>query len=357
MTLSRLLLRILLFCTIVAGMSALPAAAASELKGAGATFPQPLYEMLFTMYQRRHAVKVVYEGVGSGEGLRLLSTRTIDFAGTDKMASQETTDAGSGAVLNIPTCVGAVVVVYNVPGNPKLRFTPEVVADIFLGRIKRWNDPRIAAVNPPGDLPDIPITVVYRIDASGTTFIFSDYLAKTSGEWSDRIGKGTFLKWPTGQGAKGNPGVAGLVRQIPGSIGYVELVYAIGNKMTFGSLRNRSGRFIVPTVKSVTAAASIDLASSADYSLTDTPVPDGYPVSGFTWIALYREQNYSGRTREKAQHLVKLLSFIVYEGQKYAPSLHYAPLPKNVRRSANTLLGTVTHGGAPVHRHREAAGR
>ncbi|OPY00849.1 MAG: Phosphate-binding protein PstS precursor [Syntrophorhabdus sp. PtaB.Bin047] len=357
MTPGRLLFLILLISILPAGMNALPASAASELRGAGATFPQPFYEMLFTMYRRGHAVKVRYEGVGSGEGLRLLATKTVDFAGTDKMARQEATDANSGAILNIPTCVGAVAVVYNVPGNPRLRFTPDIIADIFLGRIKRWSDPRIAAVNRPASLPDIPIAVVYRVDASGTTFIFSDYLAKTSREWNDSIGRGTSLKWPAGQGARGNPGVAGLVGQIPGSIGYAELVYAIGNKMTFGALRNRSGQFVMPTVKSVTAAASIDLASSADYSLTDTPVPDGYPISGFTWIAIYREQNYGGRPREKAEELVSLLSFIVRDGQKHAPSLHYAPLPKNARRSADTLLGKVTHGGVPVYRHREAAGK
>jgi len=357
MALGRLLFLILLLCTLPAGNSALPASAASELKGAGATFPQPFYEMLFTMYHRRHTVKVVYDGVGSGEGLKLLAARTVDFAGTDKMARQDAADAGSGTILNIPTCVGAVAVVYNVPGNPRLRFTPDIVADIFLGRIERWSDPRIAAVNRSAGLPDIPISVVYRIDASGTTFIFSDYLAKTSSQWKDSIGRGTSLKWPAGQGAKGNPGVAGLVGQIPGSIGYVELVYAIGNKMTFGALRNRSGRFVMPAVKSVTAAASINPASSADYSLTDTPVPDGYPISGFTWIALYREQDYGGKTREKAEDLVRLLSFIVHEGQKHAPSLHYAPLPKNVRRNADALLGRVTHGGVPVYRSREAAGK
>jgi phosphate transport system substrate-binding protein len=354
---SRLLFLILLLFILPAAMSALPAPAASELKGAGATFPQPFYEMLFNMYQRSHGVKVRYEGVGSGEGLRLLATRTVDFAGTDKMAVQGPSDTGSGTVLNIPTCVGAVAVVYNVPGNPNLRFTPDVIADIFLGRIKRWSDPRIAAANRSSALPNIPIAVVYRIDASGTTFFFSDYLANTSGEWNDRIGKGTSLKWPAGQGARGNPGVAGLVGQIPGSIGYVELVYAIGNKMTFGALRNRSGRFVMPTVKIVTAAASIDLASSSDYSLTDTSVPDGYPISGLTWIALYREQNYGGRTRERAEDLVKLLSFIVHEGQKHAPFLHYAPLPKNARKNADALLGTVTHGCSPVFRYREATGK
>ncbi len=358
MALFRCIFPVFFICVLLAsGVAPCLSSGASELTGAGATFPQPFYETLFSIYQRQRNIKVHYEGTGSGEGLRRLANRTIDFAGTDKMMSQGASDAASDAVLNIPTCVGAVAVVYNVPGNPKLRFTADIVSGIFLGRIKRWNDPRIATVNPRASLPEIPVSVVYRMDASGTTYIFSEYLAKTNRQWSDEIGKGTSLQWPTGQGAKGNPGVAGLVQQIPGSVGYVELVYATGNKMTFGALQNRSGRFIVPTVKSVTAAASIDLASRGDYSLTDTPVPDGYPISGFTWIALYREQNYSGRTREKAESLVNLLAFVIHEGQKHAPLLHYAPLPKSVRRSGDALLGSVTHGGVPVYRYRGTSGK
>ncbi len=341
-------------CFLLVSHSALcSSSSGSELRGAGATFPQPFYETLFSIYQRQNNIKVHYEGTGSGEGLRQLVSKTVDFAGTDKIMQQNTSEAGSGEVLNIPTCVGAVAVVYNVPGDPGLRFTPDIVADIFFGRIKRWNDPRIAAVNRHAALPEIPIAVIYRMDASGTTFIFSEYLARTSKEWNDRIGKGTSLTWPTGQGAKGNPGVAGLVRQIPGAVGYVELVYAIGNKMTFGFLQNRSGRFIAPSVKSVTAAASIDLSARNDYSLTDTMVADGYPISGFTWITLYREQNYARRSRETAENLVNLLAFVIHDGQKQAPLLHYAPLPKSVRRSANRLLGMVTHSGIPVYKNKK----
>lgn len=341
-------------CLLLVAQSALcSSSGGSELHGTGATFPQPFYETLFSIYQRQHNVKVHYEGTGSGEGLRRLASRTVDFAGTDKIMQQGASGADSEEVLNIPTCVGAVAVVYNVPGDPRLRFTADIVADIFFGRIKRWNDPRIVSVNRHAALPGIPITVIYRLDASGTTFIFSEYLARTSKEWKDRIGKGTSLTWPTGQGARGNPGVAGLVRQIPGAVGYVELVYAIGNKMSFGSLQNRSGRFIAPSVKSVTAAASIDLSARNDYSLTDTGVADGYPISAFTWIALYREQNYTRRSRETAENLVNLLAFIIHDGQKQAPLLHYAPLPKSVRRSADRLLGMVTYGGTPVYKNKK----
>lgn len=354
MALRRLFI-ILFLCILLAGNGEQPAHGA-ELKGAGATFPQPFYETLFSLYKRQHAVKVNYEGVGSGEGLRLLENKSVDFAGTDRIPPGPG-DKSSSAIVNIPTCVGAVAVVYNIPGNPGLRFTADMVADIFLGRIKRWNDPRILALNRQASLPDIPVTVVHRIDTSGTTFIFSDYLAKTSREWKEKIGRGTSVQWPTGQAARGNPGVAGLVRQIPGAIGYVELVYAIGNRMTFGALRNRSGSFITPTVKSVSAAASIDPKSQDDYSLTDTSVPGGYPISGFTWIALFREQNYGGRSKENADALVGLLSFIIHEGQKQAPSLHYAPLPRNVRKGAHALLGTVTYGGVPIRRQPEEAGR
>lgn len=324
-----------------------------ELKGAGATFPQPFYEALFSIFNRQSNIKVRYEGVGSGEGLRRFVEKSVDFAGTDKRMKKNTAFANFPAVLHIPTCVGAVVMVYNVPGNPKLRFTPDIIADIYFGKIRRWNDGRIAAINGQAKLPDMPITVVFRSDASGTTFIFSEYLSKTRADWRDSVGSGTSLKWPVGQGVKGNPGVAGLVRQIPGTIGYVELVYAIGNSLTFGSIKNRSGNYIEPTVQSVSAAASIDLSMPGHYSLTDTKVHDGYPISAFTWIVVYQEQGYGGRTKEQAEGLLNLLSFIINDGQKQAPLLYYAPLPKSVRKSASSLLEKVTYDGNPVYKMKD----
>ncbi len=323
-------------------------AAEKELVGAGATFPQPLYSKMFDTYNKQFGVKVNYQGIGSGGGIKQLMNRTVDFGGTDAfMTNPELKEAGA-PVVHIPTCLGAVVITYNLPGNPKLTFTPEIIAEMFLGKIRKWNDPKISGANPGVKLPDTAISIVHRSDGSGTTHIFSDYLAKASKEWKEKVGAGKSLNWPVGLGAKGNPGVAGLVKQVPGSAGYVELVYALGNGMSVGSLKNKAGKIVEPTIKSVSAAADVALPDDTNISLTDTSAPDGYPIAGFTWIVLYKEQNYGGRTRERAQELTKLLNWLTTDGQRMAEPLFYAPIPKTAAVKSEKLLRSITFSGAPL---------
>jgi phosphate transport system substrate-binding protein len=323
--------------------------AGQELLGAGATFPQPLYSKLFDAYNQQYGVKINYQGIGSGGGINQLIKRTVDFGGTDAfMTDKEMKEAGA-PVLHIPTCLGAVVVTYNLPGNPKLRFTPDVIAEIFLGKITKWNDPKIASLNGDAKLPDQTISVVHRADGSGTTFIFSEYLSKVSREWKEKLGAGKSLNWPAGQiGQKGNPGVAGYVKQTPGGIGYVELIYALQNKMVYGAIKNKAGKFIEPTTKSVTAAANVKLPDDTNASLTDTDAPDGYPISSFTWLIFHKEQNYGGKSKEKAEALAKMLRWVITDGQKFVEPLQYSPLSKDAVAKSQKIIQSITFNGAPL---------
>jgi phosphate transport system substrate-binding protein len=324
-------------------------AAERELIGAGATFPQPLYSKMFDAYFQQNGIKVNYQGIGSGGGINQLVKKTVDFGGTDAyMTDKELAEAGA-PVLHIPTCLGAVVVTYNLPDSPKLNFTQDLVADIFLGKIKKWNDPKIAAANPKVKLPDLPISVVHRADGSGTTYIFSEYLTKISKEWKDKIGTGKSLNWPAGQiGQKGNPGVAGFVKQTPGAVGYVELLYALQNKMAFGNVKNKAGAFVEPTPKSVSAAANVKIPDDTNVSLTDTDAKDGYPISGFTWLIFYKEQNYGGRSKEKAEALTKMLHWMVKDGQKFVEPLQYSALSSEAVAKSEKIIRSMTYGGAPI---------
>lgn len=322
--------------------------AEKELLGAGATFPYPLYSKMFDVYYKEHGIKVNYQAIGSGGGIRQLLNKTVDFGGSDAIMSDKDQAQTSVPILHIPTCAGAVVVIYNLPESPQLKFTPEVIVDIYLGKINKWNDRRLMEINPGAKLPNMNITVVHRSDGSGTTFIFSDYLSKVSKEWQEKVGKGTSLKWPTGLGGKGNPGVAGLVQQTPGSIGYVELIYALQNKISYGMVKNKKGNFIQATLASTSLAADITLPDDLKVSLTDTEAPNGYPISGFTWILVYKEQDYAGRSIEKAKELVKLLWWMTHEGQAYAEPLHYAPLSKKAVEKAEKLIKSISYKGTPV---------
>jgi len=314
-----------------------------ELIGAGATFPYPLYSKMFDVYHKDHGVKVNYQAIGSGGGIRQLINKTVDFGGSDAIMNDKELAEASAPVLHIPTCAGAVVITYNLSGNPQLRFTPEVIADIFLGKINKWNDRRISGINPGVKLPDTTITVVHRSDGSGTTFIFSGYLSKVSAQWKEKVGAGTSLNWPTGLGGKGNPGVAGLVQQTPGSIGYVELIYALQNKMPYGVVKNKKGKFVTATIASTSLAAETNLPDDMKVSLTDTDAPNGYPISGFTWIIVYKELDYAGRSEEKAKEVVKLLWWMTHEGQKYAEPLEYAPLSKKAVEKAEKLIKSIAY--------------
>jgi phosphate transport system substrate-binding protein len=319
-----------------------------ELIGAGATFPYPLYSKMFDVYNKDYGVKVNYQAIGSGGGIRQLINKTVDFGGSDAIMSDKDLAEAPAPILHIPTCAGAVVVTYNLTGSPELRFTPDIIADIFLGKITKWDDPRISTINPGVSLPNTHMTVVHRSDGSGTTFIFSDYLSKVSSEWKEKVGSGPSLNWPTGLGGKGNPGVAGLVQQTPGSLGYVELIYALQNKMPYGTIKNKKGNFINPTLASTSLAANIELPDDMKVSLTNADVADGYPISGFTWILVYKEQNYGERSEEKAKEVVKLLGWMTHEGQKYAEPLHYAALSKKAVEKTEKLIKSVTYKGSAI---------
>ncbi len=336
---------------ILTGLVFLPASSIGDqtnLKGSGATFPLPYYSAIFDIYRTRFGVNIEYQGVGSGRGIKELLEGAVDFAGTDAFIRQTAGEDSFPRIVQVPTCLGGVAIAYNVSGNPQIRLDQSVISDIFLGKITTWSDPRIAVVNPNIKLPDAPINVVHRSDESGTTFIFSDYLSKVSPQWKEKVGAGKSLQWPTGQGAKGNPGVAGLMRQIPNSIGYVELIYALGNGMTTAKIRNKSGRYVEPNTRSISLAVPEQVPDDTNISLTDTPAPEGYPISGFTWIAVYREQNYGGRSRDRAEALVRLLWWVTHEGQKHAAQLHYAPLPRIVVKQAEKIVESITYNSQPV---------
>jgi phosphate transport system substrate-binding protein len=320
----------------------------TELVAAGATFPYPFYSKLFDVYNNEYRVKVNYQAIGSGGGIRQLTNKTVDFAGSDAIMSDKDLAEAGAPVLHIPTCAGAVVITYNLPGSLRLRFTPDVIADIFLGKITKWNDRRLSEINPGVRLPDMNLTVVHRSDGSGTTFIFSGYLGKVSSEWKEKVGSGTSLNWPAGLGGKGNPGVAGLVQQTPGSVGYVELIYALQNKMAYGPVKNKKGNFITPTLASTSEAADTHLPDNMKVMLTDTDAPDGYPISGFTWILTYKDLNYGGRTQEKAKEVVKLLWWMTHEGQKYAEPLDYAPLSKKAVEKAEKIIKSISYKSSVV---------
>lgn len=318
---------------------------AEDLIGAGASFPYPLYSKMFSEYGKQHKININYQSIGSGGGIKQLLSRTIDFGGSDAIMSDEQLSKAPGKILHIPTCLGAVVVVYNLNIKGELKLTPDIISNIFLGKITRWNDPKIAEINKDIKLPDSNISVVHRSDGSGTTAIFTDYLLKVSSEWKEKVGSGTSVNWPAGLGGKGNEGVAGLVKQVPNSIGYVELIYAVQNKMSYASIQNKSGKFIKPTLESTSKAAEIELPDDMRVSLTNTDAPDGYPIAGFTYILVYQEQNYENRKIEKAKSLYKLLNWIINDGQKLTTPLHYAPLSKAAKMKAETLIKSITFDG------------
>ncbi len=318
------------------------------LLGAGATFPYPLYSKMFHAYYLKTGIKVNYQAIGSGGGIRQLLSKTIDFGGTDAFMKDSDLAGIDRTILHIPTCVGAVTITYNVKGVSSLKFTPKIISGIFLGTIVTWNDPEIAKVNAGVLLPDEKIIVAHRSDGSGTTAVFSDYLSEVSPQWREKVGSGKSLDWPVGLGGKGNPGVAAIVRQIPGAVGYVELIYALQNNMPVGDVQNKSGNFIKPSIESVSLAAKVQLPADTRLSITNTAAPGGYPLSGFTWLVFYKEQHYGGRSLEKVKELLNLFWYVEHEGQQYAGPLHYAPLPDEAVKKAETIIKSVTYDSYPV---------
>jgi phosphate transport system substrate-binding protein len=322
-----------------------PKESSVELLGAGASFPYPLYSKMFNEYNIKTGIKINYQSIGSGGGIKQLMSKTVDFGASDAFLNNEDLAKMPANVVHIPTCLGAAVVTYNLPGNPALKFTPDVIADIFLGKVANWNDVRLQKLNPTVKLPNLPISIVHRSDGSGTTFIFTDYLSKISEEWKTKVGHKTSVDWPTGLGAKGNEGVSGMIKQTPGALGYVELIYALQNKMPVGLLQNKSGNYIEASIKSVTAAANLVIPSDTRVSITNTEAPDGYPISSFTWILLYKEQNYDGRPEDKAKEVVKLIWWMTHEAQQYTAPLIYAPLPKEAMKVVEANLKSVVFNG------------
>jgi phosphate transport system substrate-binding protein len=319
---------------------------ASAITGAGATFPQPFYNKIFKNYTSEQGLLVTYGGIGSGGGIRSLKDQIVDFGASDAFLDDAKLAEMPSEVLHIPTCLGAVVAAYNLPGKPELKFTPQLMEAIFMGKINKWNDASIAAVNPDVELPDLEITVVYRSDGSGTTFIFSDYMSKVSADWNEKIGAGKALQWPVGIGAKGNPGVAGTISQTVGAIGYIGSEYAFAQKIPVASIQNSAGNFILPSVESVSASAKGEMPADTRVSLTNTDAADGYPISSFTWLIIYKEQNYKNRSLDQAVQTIKLIDWVVSaEAQKETVKVHYAPLPEAAVAKAKAVLSKVTYNG------------
>lgn len=348
MGMSFMRVRAIIWCVLLSGVCVFAQKDDKGLLGAGATFPYPLYSKMFDVYHKKYDIQINYQSIGSGGGIRQLKNKTVDFGATDAFMTEEALAGVSEEIIHIPTCLGAVVVTYKLPGNPSLKITPSLLADIFLGKIKKWNDERIQKVNKGVDLPNLNIFPIHRSDASGTSFIFTDYLAKVSGEWKKKVGAGKSVKWPTGLGAKGNEGVAGLVKQTKGSIGYCELAYTVQNDMPQAAIKNKAGNFVAPEIASISKAAAMEIPSHTRVSITNTAAPQGYPISGFTWIILYKEQNYNNRSKEKAQSLVNLLWWMIHEGQQYCEPLDYAPLPAAAVEKAEALIGKVTYENTPL---------
>ena len=310
-------------------IAAIGTAQAQKLTGAGATFPYPIYSKWFSQYSSAHpGVEVNYASIGSGGGIAQVTKGLVDFGASDMPMTDDMLSSSPVKLIHIPTVLGAVVPVFNVPGVKELRFSPDVLADIYLGKISNWNDPRIAKDNPDAKLPDQKIIVVHRSDGSGTSFIWTDYLSKVSKDWAGGPGKGTALSWPTGVGGKGNDGIAGLVRQMPGAIGYVELIYAIQNHITFGSVKNAAGNWITASIQGVTEAAASVKNMPADYrvSITNAPGANSYPISSFTYLLIPK----SGGDQSKRTVLKDLLSWMLKSGESQASDLSYAPLPQSL---------------------------
>ncbi|MCX7958848.1 MAG: phosphate ABC transporter substrate-binding protein PstS [Deltaproteobacteria bacterium] len=337
-----------MFWVLLALILGISSAFAQDLTGAGASFPYPLYSKMFSEYGKLNKVNINYQSIGSGGGIKQLLAKTIDFGGSDAIMSDEQLSKAPGKILHIPTCLGAVVIVYNLNLKEELKLTPDIIADIFLGKITKWNDARIAELNKGAKLPDANISVVHRSDGSGTSAIFTDYLSKVSKEWKEKVGSGTSVNWPVGLGGKGNEGVAGLVKQVPNSIGYVELIYALQNKMSYATIQNKAGKFIKPTLESTSKAAEIEMPDDMRVSLTNTESPEGYPIAGFTYILVYQEQNYDKRPAEKAKSLYKLLNWMINDGQKFTTPLHYAPLPEAAKKKAQVLIKAITFDGKAI---------
>jgi len=334
-------MRLKLFVALLLAVCLGSASAQTNLNGAGATFPYPIYSKWFSEYHNQHKdIQINYQSIGSGGGIRQLQSGTVDFGASDGPMTDDQLAKTPFKIFHIPTVLGADVPTYNIPGvSGELKFTPDVLADIFLGKITKWNDSRLAKANPGVKFPDTDIIVVHRSDNSGTTYIWTDYLTKVSPEWAEKVKRGTAVNWPVGVGGQGNEGVSGTVKQTPGSIGYVELIYAISNNMPYGSVQNSAGEFVKASLESVTAAAASvkDMPDDFRVSITNPPGKDVYPISSFTWLLVPVE--WSDATKEKA--FVDFLTWMVNQGQGMTKALAYAPLPDAVAKKVKARIKEI----------------
>ncbi|MGA3171326.1 MAG: phosphate ABC transporter substrate-binding protein PstS [Chthoniobacteraceae bacterium] len=340
MSLSKLLTSLFAGTLLLAGGRA---SAQLTMTGAGATFPYPIYSKWFDEYAKVDpSVRFNYQSIGSGGGQTQIIAETVDFGASDGPMSDRNLARAPGRILHIPTVAGAVAITYNVPGNPALKLDGPTIANVFLGNITKWNDPAIAAQNPGVTLPDSDIIVVHRSDGSGTTYIFTDYLAKISPEWKSKVGSNTAVRWPTGLGAKGNEGVSGQIQQTPGTFGYVELIYAIQNKMPVAEVKNAAGNYISPSSASVTATlASAVIPDDFRFSMTNASGPQAYPISGATWLLVYQKQT----DPEKGGKMVEFLKWALTKGEDMAGEMNYAPLPQALRDRVLKLISEIQVGG------------
>ena len=321
---------------------------AQELSGAGATFPLPFYNVVFEKFAEVNGDVVAYGGIGSGGGVRNLRDKIVDFAGSDAFLSDKEM-AEMAPVVHIPTCMGAVVLAYNLDGVKELKLSGEIIADIFAGNIKMWNDERLAALNPDVKLPAESIIPVFRSDGSGTTFVFTDYLTKVSPMWKEKYGAGKSVNFPSGQAAKGNPGVAGVIKQTKNSIGYVGSEYAFAQKIPYAKIKNQRGEIVEPNAASISAAASGVIPTDTRCSITNADAKGAYPISTFTWMIIYKEQNYSDRSKEQALATLDLVQYILSdEAQNITSEVHYAPLPAKAKELSMTNLKSVTYDGVAI---------
>lgn len=325
---------------VLTGVAA-TASAQMTINGAGATFPYPIYSKWFDAYTKVDpSVRFNYQSIGSGGGQKQILAQTVDFGASDGPMSDANLAKAPGKLLHIPTVAGAVVMTYNVEGLSDLKLDGETIADIYLGKITKWNDPKIAALNQGAQLPDKSIVVVHRSDGSGTSFIFTDYLSKVSPEWKQKVGNNTSVNWPVGLGGKGNEGVSGQVKQTPDSIGYVELIYALQNKMPYADLKNAAGEFVKPSLDSVTAAlATANIPDDFRFSMTNAPGKDAYPIAGATWLLVYQQQ----KDATKGKKLVEFLKWAETDGEKMAKDLDYAPLPESLQKRVLDRIAEIKY--------------
>lgn len=340
-----------LFYSILAATTLLTSCSPKDgsLSGAGATFPAPFYNIVFKKYSEASKNEITYGAIGSGGGIRNLKDKTVDFGATDVFLSDTELSEMGAKVLHIPTTVGAVVVSYNLKDVKDLKLTASLIADIYLGNITNWNDARIAEINPGLTLPDQAITPVFRSDGSGTTSVFSEYMSKVNESWKNAIGEGKSLKFPVGVAAKGNPGVAGVIAETVGSVGYLGSEYALALSIPSALLQNSSGNFIKADTESISAAANIEMADDTRSIITNSNNPSAYPISTMTWIILYQEQAYNNRSEAKAKALADLLKYVTGEaGQEIAVKSHYAPLSQSTKQKVDKIIASITYNGKPL---------